>query len=544
MTKPNLNEYLSFLNTPGVLDVPRKIVVFHHSDMDGYMAAAGAMRGICEAFYRDNYAISPIHQEMYSKMTFKEVNYGRYKDEDILALIEEGRTDVFVLDFAFPEALSDQIYAKAGFFKTIDHHASSQRAIGDKPYAYFDMNASGARMAFEYFNPEAIIPLAVTLVDNRDLWKKETGMEDQFHESLYTHYNRVKDETPDYNTAFVMDLKCEYLTRDSENNNYAVGKAVRDGSLLINRRNSGIATMCDKKKLMKTTIGGHPAVVFNAPIDQSDACEYVYSQEEYQGYIVGAFNIMSDKMTFSLRKHASLNVDLSMIAEIHYDGGGHPAAAGFAVSLERGLNIIRDKEKWALCWSTTSVIEAMQHEDMKTVSARLSEIPAVLRSRTTCETDLNMLQLLPYIVLRKKDNTYFTYNRPSSGTESRLHGNDSVGLGGHVDTAPVENMPIGLHLGMEALRELQEEVGFYDETIPEKINQKFLSGDFALINVTVRPVDAVHLGMVFIIDIEDEGQLTKIEESEVINPRWSTVEQLQQLPNPETWTSLVAKLVK
>lgn len=535
MNKPTISEYLNFLNTCDMDKNPRKIVVFHHADMDGYMAAASAYRGLRSAFYKDNYASSLSLQELYQGVTFKEVNYGRFKDEDILSLVTE-HTDVFVLDFSFPRELSDQIHEKAGFFKIIDHHASSQRDVGDRPYAYFDMESSGARMAFEYFNPTEEVPLAVILVDNRDLWKKDTGWEDAFHESLMSQLSATKSLAKDYNTAFVIDLLIYLKDPVSDS---MVHKAVKDGMAMISRRDAGIRSMCDDKKILKTLIGGHPAIVFNAPIDQSDACEYVYNQPKYKNFIAAAFNISGDKMTFSLRKHKDLDVDLSKIAEIHYQGGGHKVAAGFATDIPRGMNIILNKEKWALCWPAAAVSEAMQHESMVDVAKRLTEIPAVLRSRTTCETDTSLLQILPYIVLRSKEGEYFTYNRPSSGTESRLHGNDSIGLGGHVDTAPPDNMPIELHLGYEAQRELEEEVGFNNPLIPATIAKMFNEGNFALINVTDRPVDAVHLGMVFIIDINDKKELTKIEQSEVINARWSTLPQLKVLKSPETWTSVI-----
>ena len=40
-------------------------------------------------------------------------------------------------------------------------------------------------------------------------------------------------------------------------------------------------------------------------------------------------------------------------------------------------------------------------------------------------------QILPYIAIRDLDGNYLTYSR--NGTETRLHGSRSIGIGGHID---------------------------------------------------------------------------------------------------------------
>jgi predicted NUDIX family phosphoesterase/oligoribonuclease NrnB/cAMP/cGMP phosphodiesterase (DHH superfamily) len=539
MTKPTFQTYIDFVNSTDLENNPRRVIVFHHGDMDGYMGAAAALRGFHSFCIDGNYAVSKGHQNLLQNIIFKEVNYGRIDDEEILNMIHQPGTDVFMVDFSFLEDLCEKIYAKADFFLILDHHISSERVLKGKPYAYFDPQASGAKMAFEYFSPGVEVPLAVQLVDNRDLWKKDTGWEDEFHEALYARFVRAKEQGENYNQAFVSELFTDYLQYPADPLGM-VHKMIRTGTPMVERRDIGIRSMCSDKRLIETIIGGHPAIAVNAPLDQSDAGEYLYNQDKYKNHIIALFNVLNDKMTFSLRRNENLDIDLSALAQKHYGGGGHSPAAGFAVPLYRGLNIIQNKEKWALCWPTAAVKQAMGAADLAQVAQDLSVITPELHSRAVCETNLDLLQILPYIVIKHTDGTYFTYNRPSSGTESRLHGNDSVGLGGHVDTAPAAGVSIGLHLGLEAQRELMEEVGFSDESLPTQIEQAFYNGQFALINVNTRPVDAVHLGIVFVVEVTDKAHLTKIEESEVINPRWSTLEELRNLPNPETWTRIFA----
>lgn len=85
--------------------------------------------------------------------------------------------------------------------------------------------------------------------------------------------------------------------------------------------------------------------------------------------------------------------------------------------------------------------------------------PTALADRDTCETNEQLLQLLPYIVLRDLDGDVFTYSRGQKGGEDRLKGNMSIGLGGHVDIEPNQQGELLGLLQAEAARELEEEVG-------------------------------------------------------------------------------------
>ncbi|MFK4706164.1 putative NUDIX family phosphoesterase [Roseateles asaccharophilus] len=73
-----------------------------------------------------------------------------------------------------------------------------------------------------------------------------------------------------------------------------------------------------------------------------------------------------------------------------------------------------------------------------------------------CENDPAWKQLLPYVVAIDEQGDIYCYTRGKAGAEGRLHGNISIGLGGHVDEAPV-NEPLIELLEREANRELEEE---------------------------------------------------------------------------------------
>jgi predicted NUDIX family phosphoesterase len=110
--------------------------------------------------------------------------------------------------------------------------------------------------------------------------------------------------------------------------------------------------------------------------------------------------------------------------------------------------------------------------------------------RVRAEDDPSFKQIIPYVVLRWRDQV-FHYTRGKGGGEKRLRALRSVGIGGHInpcDHAPGESP---YRLGM--LREIEEEV-FLETGYTEQC--------LGLINDDATPVGQVHLGIVHVFDLE------------------------------------------
>lgn len=178
----------------------------------------------------------------------------------------------------------------------------------------------------------------------------------------------------------------------------------------------------------------------------------------------------------------------------------------------------------------------------------------VVRRRQELESNENYLQILPYVaIVRRNGNASFnpkelkfaSYYRPVSGGESRLHGNLSIGFGGHIDLGDVVTTPdqdvIDLQKTVQASmsRELKEEVGL-DET-----HQVFL--EFGLITDKSNSVGRVHLGMVSFLDIDDQTKLHP-EVSEVDFAGEFTAQELmdKELAGEivmENWTKIIVQKI-
>jgi oligoribonuclease NrnB/cAMP/cGMP phosphodiesterase (DHH superfamily) len=80
---------------------------------------------------------------------------------------------VFILDFSFPRDIMVNLIEKHRV-TCLDHHKTAQEALlglGDiRTRITFDMNKSGAMLAWEYFNPGEKPPVLIEILQDRDLW--------------------------------------------------------------------------------------------------------------------------------------------------------------------------------------------------------------------------------------------------------------------------------------------------------------------------------------------------------------------------------------
>lgn len=89
------------------------------------------------------------------------------------------KRDVLMLDFSLrTRETNDELAASTRSFQILDHHKSAREVLEGAPYAIFDMNRSGAGLAWDYLfgkdsdNPIKQIPRPwyVDFTEDRDLW--------------------------------------------------------------------------------------------------------------------------------------------------------------------------------------------------------------------------------------------------------------------------------------------------------------------------------------------------------------------------------------
>ena len=154
------------------------------------------------------------------------------------------------------------------------------------------------------------------------------------------------------------------------------------------------------------------------------------------------------------------------------------------------------------------------------------------RPRHEVETDPAYKQLIPYVLFCHDDGsggkTLFQYTRGTKQDESRLRGRRSVGIGGHIATRDtvVNGHVNAFSEGMR--RELAEEVS---------IETPYRQQCVGLINDDETPVGQVHLGIVYLFDVERPAVFAR--ESEIVDGSFQPVQEiLRHLDDFEMWSQI------
>lgn len=145
-------------------------------------------------------------------------------------------------------------------------------------------------------------------------------------------------------------------------------------------------------------------------------------------------------------------------------------------------------------------------------------------------------QILPYIAVTDGEGKYLSYSR--NGTETRLHGSRSIGVGGHVDITDMYDTEYNLvnnileTITQSTLRELEEEANIvYDSASPNVITHICNK----VIVDTSNPVGKVHVGL-FTTLVYPHAQ----PQEELHDAKWLTVDELKaSIDEYENWSKLI-----
>ena len=159
-------------------------------------------------------------------------------------------------------------------------------------------------------------------------------------------------------------------------------------------------------------------------------------------------------------------------------------------------------------------------------------VPGVPRfmPRTQAEKDPSHKQIIPYVIMAC-DGKFLNYVRGTRAGETRLVGNRSIGIGGHIN--PGDDMPLFNTNFYETYlaaveREVAEEVA---------VETQHTDRIVALLNDDSNEVGSVHLGVVHYW-ILDEPKVGKREQM-ITQMDFKTLTELQKLRDTmETWSGL------
>lgn len=150
--------------------------------------------------------------------------------------------------------------------------------------------------------------------------------------------------------------------------------------------------------------------------------------------------------------------------------------------------------------------------------------------RSQCETDERWQQLVPYVVVRC-NGLILAYQR--AGSEKRLDGLWSIGVGGHVN----DEDKAWIH---GVIREIREETGFSD-----LIDTGMLKGPLGFLRDDSNAVGRVHLGVLYTLDVPSFDSVKMVE---CATSGWYTADELDwwfaKRDKLENWSRMALDVLK
>ncbi len=286
---------LALLVSPDRHD-PSPLVLYHARCPDGFAAALAAW-----LFYE-------------GRAEFRGLDHGDVKTvADLPAL--DGRA-VYILDFSFAPELMREIEQRAAKLVMLDHHKSAAEKLTGFScrcgVVHFDMNKSGSRLAWEFFQPDRALPDLVRFVEDRDIWKWEFAESASFLAALdmepyeFERWADIASFTP----ALLADFKARGHAMDEK-----FGKLCAD-----------IAAGAEP-----VIFNGVPGLMVNAPGMFHSLVGDLLSRQS------GTFALMWSAAKGGVIKaglRSQRSYDCIPLAE-SMGGGGHAQACGFRMSAER-----------------------------------------------------------------------------------------------------------------------------------------------------------------------------------------------------------------
>jgi oligoribonuclease NrnB/cAMP/cGMP phosphodiesterase (DHH superfamily) len=216
-------------------------------------------------------------------------------------------SEVYILDFSYPRETLLELSQTHALVHVEDHHKTAQEALAGLDFCHFDMNRSGAVLAWKYFFRIAPVPQLLKYIEDRDLWRFD--LTDSREISAWL-------------SSFPFDF--ELWTRLVERVELGDISSIEEGAAILRAKNQAVENMARHSRKMR--LGDHVVPVANATVYFSEVgerlCE-LYPDAPFAAY----FLLRADHMVqWGLRSRNGF--DVSEVAKL-YGGGGHPGAAGF-----------------------------------------------------------------------------------------------------------------------------------------------------------------------------------------------------------------------
>jgi len=230
---------------------------------------------------------------------------------------------ILLVDFSYKRPIIEAMARSSASLTILDHHKTAQadlhdleawaegEGLEDRVCVIFDMERSGARLAWDFCFAGEEAPTLIDYVEDRDLWRFAYGDNTRLYSAALRTYPQ---------SFQVWDV----IARNSIT-------LLDEGRIVLRAHRTNLEKFLLDK--LTATIGGHQVPCLNVPYHYaSDAAHELLVLFPKAPFAAAWFRRGDGLYQYSLRSEDS-RLDVSEIAKA-YGGGGHRNAAGFQVGLE------------------------------------------------------------------------------------------------------------------------------------------------------------------------------------------------------------------
>lgn len=266
----------------------KTICIYHKNCFDG----------ICAAW---------VVNKRFHGCELRAMNYG-----DEFPFNEYGSDDaIIIVDFSFPRDVMEAINKQCESLIVLDHHKTAQANCEGLDFCVFDMNESGASLAWKYFFPNKEVPNLVRYIKDRDLWKFKEHNSEIINSYIQSYPMEI---------GWYEKLYSDLETYEGKEIAYQVGSG-------INRyKKTMVQAICKNASINKQGIPiANTSLLFSEV--GHELCK-MYPEAPFAIYYYD--RLLDGTRQFGLRSVGDF--DVSEVAR-GFGGGGHKNAAGFQMNL-------------------------------------------------------------------------------------------------------------------------------------------------------------------------------------------------------------------
>lgn len=208
---------------------------------------------------------------------------------------------VVLVDFAYSRDEMLAMHERAATLTVLDHHKTAEEALRGLDFAVFDMERSGAMLAWDFWHPGKPAPQLIRYVQDSDLWRFELPNSREVNAALSSYPQKFQ------------------VWRELD-----VAVLAREGAAILRFKMQTVQMIVSFARV--GNVGGHEVPIVNATAHWSDVGQGLIERFPEAPFVASYFEDADGVKRWSLRSNGEF--DVSELAK-RFGGGGHRQAAGF-----------------------------------------------------------------------------------------------------------------------------------------------------------------------------------------------------------------------